>query len=284
VIIAEYVSGAIYVEPRGLVELELRSRLSPIHGFIAAEFFVRPRNPEHVVSSIDASNNGRGFAATLLRQVNPGGRPTVFADHNESMLPSDRVLSDSQFTFVSSELILVPGAQQESTTVLRAAFTGFSPIASSPTGSPFAQLVLPWTASGEFSGVFAVRPVGGGAPQAAEFSGVPFGLGAAPADFDRNGVVDGGDLMIWQRSTGATGLEPFAAGDADGDGEVGANDLAQWASAYGWTPATANASSLVPEPAALAACCPPLIVIWLMAQSRTALARVEPHATPLYVR
>jgi hypothetical protein len=158
---------------------------------------------------------------------------------------------------------------------LRAAFTGFTPITASASGSPFAQLVLPWTATGTFGGVFAVRPVGGGAPQAAEFSGVPLGLGAAPADFDHNGIVDGGDLMIWQQSAWATGLEPFAAGDADGDGEVGANDLAHWANDYGTAPA--SASSQVPEPATLVACCQVLIVVGLTTRSRATLAAAGPH-------
>jgi len=52
------------------------------------------------------------------------------------------------------------------------------------------------------------------------------------ADFDENGVVDGHDLIVWQRGFGATPAG-FADGDANGDDIVDHNDLAFWESHFG---------------------------------------------------
>jgi subtilisin-like proprotein convertase family protein len=60
-------------------------------------------------------------------------------------------------------------------------------------------------------------------------SGVDFGerLAAAPGDFDRNTIVDGGDFLLWQRTLGAA-VAPGSDADADGDGNVTGADLAFW--------------------------------------------------------
>ncbi len=60
-------------------------------------------------------------------------------------------------------------------------------------------------------------------------------------DYDGSGAVDGGDLLLWQRTFGSTAA---LAADGDGDGVVGTSDLSLWRSAYGSTSAVA-----VPEPA-----------------------------------
>jgi ELWxxDGT repeat protein len=55
-------------------------------------------------------------------------------------------------------------------------------------------------------------------------------------DYDRNGQVDGGDFILWQRRLGAKG----AAGDSNNDGLVNADDFAAWRSAVGRFPSTAG--------------------------------------------
>ena len=69
---------------------------------------------------------------------------------------------------------------------------------------------------------------------------------AAPvedADFDNDSDVDGGDFLIWQRGLGAG---TNATGDANGDNQVNATDLAIWKTKFGMPAAAA-----VPEPAAV---------------------------------
>jgi hypothetical protein len=68
------------------------------------------------------------------------------------------------------------------------------------------------------------------------------------ADFDGSGVVDGADLLIWQRGVGRTIDATSSEGDADHDGDVDAGDLAVWRSAFG--AGAAPSAAAVPEPAA----------------------------------
>ncbi|MBX3432053.1 MAG: hypothetical protein KF847_01770 [Pirellulales bacterium] len=81
-------------------------------------------------------------------------------------------------------------------------------------------------------------------------------LGANPADFKLNGLVDGGDFLAWQRGFG--GGTQFAQGDASFDGAVDGADLAIWQAQYGQpgSPGASAATAAVPEPGAgaLAAC------------------------------
>lgn len=64
------------------------------------------------------------------------------------------------------------------------------------------------------------------------------------ADFDGNGVVDGGDFLAWQRGYGlASGATP-AEGDANGSGSVNQFDLQVWRSQFG---ATGSSAAIVPE-------------------------------------
>jgi hypothetical protein len=75
-------------------------------------------------------------------------------------------------------------------------------------------------------------------------------LAPSDADFDSSTVVDGTDLLIWQRGFGLAGQPDKSTGDANGDGNVNAADLAVWELQYG-TGGLAGASlSSVPEPAA----------------------------------
>ena len=72
-----------------------------------------------------------------------------------------------------------------------------------------------------------------------------------PGDFDGDGDTDVGDLLVWQRQFGMTGLWPLSKleADANADGVVDFDDLAFWRS--GMATLTANAAAtglLVPEP------------------------------------
>jgi T5SS/PEP-CTERM-associated repeat protein len=76
-------------------------------------------------------------------------------------------------------------------------------------------------------------------------------VGISPADFEEDGDVDGGDLLMWQAGFGASGTGTHGGGDADGDLDVDGADFLLWqrhmGSAAGGAPSTS-----VPEPATLA--------------------------------
>jgi hypothetical protein len=79
-----------------------------------------------------------------------------------------------------------------------------------------------------------------------------------PADFDGDGDIDGADVLVWQRTLGATGLPPGSGADANGDGRVDGADLAVWRTRV--TAANSVPSSgAVPEPSSLMMMLPALL-------------------------
>jgi hypothetical protein len=71
------------------------------------------------------------------------------------------------------------------------------------------------------------------------------------ADFNTDDIVDGQDLLVWQRGLGLAGQTSNADGDADRNGVVNAADLDVWRTQLGTNPAGQVASAAVPEPASL---------------------------------
>jgi hypothetical protein len=67
-------------------------------------------------------------------------------------------------------------------------------------------------------------------------------------DVDGDGVVDGKELLVWQRGLGINSGATLQQGDADGDHAVKKADLAVWKSQYG-TGYAVPAIGSVPEPA-----------------------------------
>lgn len=67
----------------------------------------------------------------------------------------------------------------------------------------------------------------------------------APADFNRDGIVDGSDLTIWQSSFGVS-----ADGDADHDGDADGADFLVWQRQFGPGIVSTTVQAAVPEPAA----------------------------------
>lgn len=64
------------------------------------------------------------------------------------------------------------------------------------------------------------------------------------ADFNSDGLVDGQDLLVWQRGLGVGTV--LAAGDANGDGAVDGGDLGIWRQQFG---SASPPMTSVPEPA-----------------------------------
>ena len=90
-------------------------------------------------------------------------------------------------------------------------------------------------------------------------AGWDFGLGwrtktkfdQISADFDGDGVVNGGDFLRWQLNAGTLIGASASDGDADGDGDVDAEDLSAWrAGLIAISPPSFAASvGAIPEPA-----------------------------------
>jgi hypothetical protein len=74
----------------------------------------------------------------------------------------------------------------------------------------------------------------------------------ASADFNRDGVVDGGDLTLWNAGVGIASNAQKHDGDANDDGVVDGADLLVWQQQLGSVAAMAAFSSAVPEPCAAA--------------------------------
>jgi hypothetical protein len=85
-------------------------------------------------------------------------------------------------------------------------------------------------------------------PEPDDVAGIQFLYGPPQtADFDLDDDVDGADYLTWQRNLGLTGSATLADGDANGDHNVSAADLAIWQSQF----AAATSAAAVPEPNAI---------------------------------
>jgi endonuclease I len=87
---------------------------------------------------------------------------------------------------------------------------------------------------------------------------------APTADFDQSAVVDGADLLLWQRGAGITSGASLSDGDANADERVDAVDFGIWSTQFAaGPPASGPATLSIPEPATLS-----LALLLTTAQSR----------------
>lgn len=101
---------------------------------------------------------------------------------------------------------------------------------------------------------------------------------APVGDFNRDGVVDSGDYLIWRKSAGASGSG--MAADANGDGRVDDADHAMWKANFGATAAAGGGSSSalstsVPEPAALSLLLAGMLMAVPRLSSRAVVRRIR---------
>lgn len=69
-----------------------------------------------------------------------------------------------------------------------------------------------------------------------------------PADFDKDGDVDGDDFLTWQTGFGTTTGATQADGDADGDGDVDGDDFLKWQTDFGSGGGDGLGVGAIPEP------------------------------------
>jgi hypothetical protein len=82
-----------------------------------------------------------------------------------------------------------------------------------------------------------------------------------PEDFDKNGVINGDDLAVWQANLGQTTGATQSLGDADADGDVDGRDFLHWQLAAAVS--TASPIQAVPEPAGLLLAALAAALIWV---------------------
>jgi hypothetical protein len=90
-------------------------------------------------------------------------------------------------------------------------------------------------------------------------------------DFNLDGIVDGGDYLVWRRTVGQSGLAVFSGADGDGDTAIGSGDYDVWRAHFGQTASGSAAgfalsSATAPEPGSflLAA----MAAMWLVNRRR----------------
>jgi hypothetical protein len=57
-----------------------------------------------------------------------------------------------------------------------------------------------------------------------------------PGDYNRDGIVDSGDYVVWRKTLGASGVPAYSGADGDGDSDVDQDDLAVWKAHFGNSP------------------------------------------------
>ena len=92
------------------------------------------------------------------------------------------------------------------------------------------------------------------------------------ADFDGDGLIDAGDLAMWQNNFGLDAGAGPAEGDANGDGAVDGADFLEWQQQVAF-PIEDPPLAAVPEPATLALLASTLLVPLLRGRSYLATAQ-----------
>jgi hypothetical protein len=245
----------------GLARLEVTLGATTAPGHAIWNFSIEPIDDGAKIRAIDTATGNYGFDASVMRHVNPQGEPTVFADLNGQFPAGESAATDSQFAFNRNSLLVL--AAEESSSYLRAAFTGFEPIPKTGVPEKFAHIVLPKGITGSFSGAFAVEPPDGGAFESAHFENISFGQLTTPGDYSGNGAVDAADYVVWRNTLGHVGKS--LAADGNGNQQIDAGDYAVWRSTFGTTGGDSGAIEVVavPEPSMCTLVCLALVVLRL---------------------
>jgi hypothetical protein len=123
----------------------------------------------------------------------------------------------------------------------------------------FATSTTPAFAAGNDANVFTSLPltadaVGGIAAATTITTLVRTNFAPASADYNKNGIVDAADYVIWRKQDG-TSVPPASGADGNGDGMVNQADYTFWRSRFGLPFGAGSGADLstsaVPEPASL---------------------------------
>ena len=71
---------------------------------------------------------------------------------------------------------------------------------------------------------------------------------ALPGDYNRDGVVDAADYVVWRKTLGTTGVPAFSGADGDGDTTIDQDDYGVWRAHFGMTVPAPGAGSAAGVP------------------------------------
>jgi len=94
------------------------------------------------------------------------------------------------------------------------------------------------------------NPSGAGPTIALDVTILPDEPTGPAGDYNADGVVDGADLLVWQRTLGTAATPAGSGADGNGNGGVDADDLTIWRDHFGQSSPAPIAS--IPEPSSLA--------------------------------
>jgi parallel beta-helix repeat protein len=86
------------------------------------------------------------------------------------------------------------------------------------------------------------RPIGA----AFDIGAYEFGATAVRGDYNRNGVVDAADYVVWRHTVGQT-VPKSSGADGDGDGVIGPGDYSVWRANFGATQVAASRAVAEPD-------------------------------------
>jgi hypothetical protein len=79
------------------------------------------------------------------------------------------------------------------------------------------------------------------------FNNLQVDTSGVSADYNRNGVVDAGDYVVWRETAGKS-VTPGSGADGNNDGMITTEDYNIWRSHYGLLSGAGMSGATVPEP------------------------------------
>ncbi len=195
---------------------------------------------------VDVSNNiTGGFSATAIGNTTAPFEATPWAIGEADLTIGSAIPEETTFTF---DLDLTElGVEQYVQQALAEGALGFMLSSLHATTQQGGSGAYPqWFLRESVTGPI---PLPGGEAPTLEIE-YTIGASSPAGDFDRDGDIDGGDFLFWQRDFGNT-VSPIGDGaDGNGDGMVDGADLLVWKEHFG-AGGTSSIALAVPEPTSL---------------------------------
>jgi hypothetical protein len=268
----------------GTWQLEAKSSDFGLSAIVARIANVAANIQTQFPSGIVNGSNTAGFQVlgNTFHPANPPSQPTAFREFTIGQVPLFPLPSGSEQTYIYGVGSIANGApnypgKPAGSNSIGPAFTSFtSPqgiawATADPFNDPawatgvalingsFAEGVTPSFVTGSTGQVFTSVPVtnttlGNEALATTITTIVRTNAVASSADYNHDGIVDGGDYVIWRKTLGQAAAPPGSGADGNQDGTINQADYDLWRSHFG-NPMGAGSggglsTSAVPEPSA----------------------------------